>query len=337
MNHLTSIIKKDLFGYIALTVLIATVLYAHLLLLCLFFLFIYLMTDFIAVDLHRHVPRIPAAALFWSFYAILIAAATLIIARVMPLFFEDFSKYYSFIQEDSLRFINFLSVRFGIAINPGFIKDTVFKEGAQSIGKVLEIFSGISHGVLFFIFAIVLNALLFHEKDKIEAAFTREPTSLLAYLFVFVVKRIATFYGYFRKVMGGQVLISLVNSIITLIALIALGFPHKTSLVCIVFLCGLLPIIGNLISNTILAITALVSIGIPAFIICLGLLLVIHKLEYFLNGKIIGSIVSLPMFLTLLSLLIGEALLGIPGMIIAIPLVLTIRDELESAILTPAD
>ena len=195
---------------------------------------------------------------------------------------------------------------------------------------MLQIFGRISQGVVYFIFALVLNALLFHEKVKINAAFTREPTGLLAYLFAFVVKRIAIFYGYFRKVMGGQVLISLTNSIITLIAVVALGLPHKISLVCLVFLCGLLPIIGNLISNTILSITALVSLGIPAFVICLGLLLVIHKLEYFLNGKIIGSIVRLPMFLTLLSLLVGEALLGIPGMIIAIPLVLTIRDEIEA-------
>jgi predicted PurR-regulated permease PerM len=48
---------------------------------------------------------------------------------------------------------------------------------------------------------------------------------------------------------------------------------------------------------------------------------VIHKLEYFLNSKIIGSRIKNPMWLTLIGLLIGERLMGIPGMILA-PVVL---------------
>ena len=50
-------------------------------------------------------------------------------------------------------------------------------------------------------------------------------------------------------------------------------------------------------------------------------LVVIHKGEYFLNSKIIGDRIKNPMWLTLLGLLIGEKLMGIPGMILA-PVVL---------------
>jgi hypothetical protein len=46
----------------------------------------------------------------------------------------------------------------------------------------------------------------------------------------------------------------------------------------------------------------------------LAFLVIIHKLEYFLNGKIIGNIVKLPMYMTLLGLIVGEALFGISGM-----------------------
>ena len=130
--------------------------------------------------------------------------------------------------------------------------------------------------------------------------------------------------------MIGQFFISIINTSITAIVILALGLPHKVTLLCIVFLCGLLPVIGNLISNTILSVTALISSGIPACIICLGLLIGLHKLEYFLNGKIIGTIIRLPMFATVLCLLAGEATLGIFGMIIAIPFVLTLRDELNA-------
>ena len=50
-------------------------------------------------------------------------------------------------------------------------------------------------------------------------------------------------------------------------------------------------------------------------------LVVIHKLEYFLNSKIIGDRIKNPMWLTLIGLVIGEKLMGVPGMILA-PVVL---------------
>ena len=47
----------------------------------------------------------------------------------------------------------------------------------------------------------------------------------------------------------------------------------------------------------------------------------VHKLEYFLNSKIIGNRIRNPVWLTLIALILGERLMGIPGMILA-PVVL---------------
>ena len=49
----------------------------------------------------------------------------------------------------------------------------------------------------------------------------------------------------------------------------------------------------------------------------LGFLIVIHKFEYFLNSKIIGKRIQNPMWMTLLGLILGERLMGVPGMILA--------------------
>ncbi len=91
-------------------------------------------------------------------------------------------------------------------------------------------------------------------------------------------------------------------------------------LIIITFACGMLPIIGNVISNTFI-----VSVGLTvSWKLALGalaFLIVIHKLEYFLNSKIIGDRIKNPMWLTLLGLILGERLMGIPGMILA-PVVL---------------
>ncbi|MDX6462054.1 MAG: hypothetical protein QOE55_5751, partial [Acidobacteriaceae bacterium] len=84
--------------------------------------------------------------------------------------------------------------------------------------------------------------------------------------------------------------------------------------------CGLLPIVGNIISNAVI-----VGVGFTLSsrtgVYALVFLVVIHKLEYFLNSKIVGKRINSPMWLTLIGLLVGERLMGIPGMILA-PVVL---------------
>ena len=96
--------------------------------------------------------------------------------------------------------------------------------------------------------------------------------------------------------------------------------PHTTLVIGLTFLCGLLPVIGNLISNTIIVGIAF-TISPGRALMALTFLVAIHKFEYFLNGKIIGERIHNPMWLTLLALIVGEKLIGIPGMILA-PIVL---------------
>lgn len=135
-----------------------------------------------------------------------------------------------------------------------------------------------------------------------------------------LLNRFRTFYASFATVMGAQLLISLINTVLTAVFLLSAGFPYASVIIVLTFLCGLLPVIGNLISNTLITCVALtVSPKLAGF--ALAFLVLIHKLEYFLNSKIIGSRIKNPMWLTLLGLLLGEKLMGIPGMILA-PVVL---------------
>ena len=73
-------------------------------------------------------------------------------------------------------------------------------------------------------------------------------------------------------------------------------------------------------SNT-LIIAVGFSISPRLALVALIFLVAIHKLEYFLNSKIIGDRIKNPMWLTLIGLVVGERLMGIPGMIFA-PVVL---------------
>src|SRR5438094_23013 len=96
--------------------------------------------------------------------------------------------------------------------------------------------------------------------------------------------------------------------------------PYTPLVIAITFVCGLVPIVGNLVSNTVIVFIA-VTVSLKLGIVALLFLVVIHKLEYLLNSKIIGDRIRNPAWLTLIALIIGERLMGIPGLILA-PVVL---------------
>ena len=130
--------------------------------------------------------------------------------------------------------------------------------------------------------------------------------------------RFGTFYQSFATVMGAQIVISAINTALTAVFLFWNDMPYAKVLVGVTFLCGLLPIIGNLISNTlIIGVSFTLPNGPKMALFALIFLVVLHKSEYFLNSKIIGDRIQNPMWLTLIGLVLGEKLMGIPGMILA--------------------
>ena len=80
--------------------------------------------------------------------------------------------------------------------------------------------------------------------------------------------RFRDFYRSFATVMGAQITISLINTILTAIFVVAVRLPHAPLIISITFLCGLVPTVGNLVSNTIivfLALTVSLKLGIGGF------------------------------------------------------------------------
>jgi len=135
-----------------------------------------------------------------------------------------------------------------------------------------------------------------------------------------VSRRFRDFYRSFATVMGAQIAISLINTVLTGFFAIAVHLPYTPLVIAITFVCGLVPIVGNLVSNTVIVFIA-VTVSLKLGIVALLFLVVIHKLEYLLNSKIIGDRIRNPAWLTLIALIIGERLMGIPGLILA-PVVL---------------
>ncbi len=139
-------------------------------------------------------------------------------------------------------------------------------------------------------------------------------------------KRFASFYHSFKCVMGAQIIISGINTALTGMFIAWIQLPYAGLVIAVTFFCGLLPIIGNLISNSVIvsiAFTLSPKCGVSALVF----LVVLHKLEYFLNSKIIGGRIRNPMWLTLLALIVAERIMGIPGIILAPVLLHYLKSE----------
>lgn len=178
----------------------------------------------------------------------------------------------------------------------------------QLFGK--ESLRGLVHAVL----GMVIGALLaLRESDR-----SRIQSPLVADLALHA----SNFDNAFRQIVFAQVQIAAINAAITGIYLdvvlrwFGIHLPLAKTMVALTFVTGLLPIAGNLISNLVIVVLSLAHS--PALALAsLAFLVVIHKLEYFLNARIVGKRIKARAWELLVAMLVMEAAFGIPGLILA--------------------
>ncbi len=126
----------------------------------------------------------------------------------------------------------------------------------------------------------------------------------------------------FKNVAWAQTKIAAINAFMTgsflLIVMPLLGWhlPYAKTLILATFLLGLIPVVGNLLSNALICTLAL-SVAFPAALVSLGFLVLIHKLEYFLNARIQGHEIGAKAWELLIVLFTFELLFGPAGMVAA--------------------
>lgn len=139
----------------------------------------------------------------------------------------------------------------------------------------------------------------------------------------------------FRRIVFAQVRISAINTALTAIYLaIALplcgvSLPLTKTMIVVTFLAGLLPVVGNLISNTIIVIVSLAQ-STSVAVASLSFLVFVHKLEYFLNARIVGREIDAKAWELLTAMLVLESAFGLPGLVAAPIAYAWLKDELKS-------
>ncbi len=137
----------------------------------------------------------------------------------------------------------------------------------------------------------------------------------------------------FRRIVFAQVRIAAINTaftavyLVVVLPLLGIHLPLAKSLIAITFLAGLLPVVGNLISNTVIVIVSL-SASLYVALGSLVFLILIHKAEYFLNARIVGTQIRASAWELLLAMLVMESAFGLAGVAAAPVYYAYLKDEL---------
>ena len=205
------------------------------------------------------------------------------------------------------------------------IKDGKFVIGA--FGGVIGVGKAVISGALSALTILVLTLYFLASLPTVtEDAYRLVPASRrerVAKISDAIIFRVGAF-------VGGQITISFFASIFIFILGLALDLPYKAALALVVFVCGLIPLIGHFIGMSIVTLIALTDSPLIAAIALASYIIYVQFENYVLTPKVMKRSLSIPGLVTIIAALIGTSLLGLVGGILAVPLaaaVLLILDE----------
>lgn len=168
------------------------------------------------------------------------------------------------------------------------------------------------HGLITILIGLIIGAIISLNKPSARTTEFRDE----------MLQRVQNLSSSFRNIVFAQIKISVVNTLLTsiliflILPVFKIHLPLSKTLIVATFIFGLLPIIGNLISNFLFIISAL-SVSLTLGGVMLVYLILIHKLEYFLNAEIVGNRIQAKSWELLLAMLVFEAAFGLEGLVAA--------------------
>jgi predicted PurR-regulated permease PerM len=200
----------------------------------------------------------------------------------------------------------------------------------QGVTVLFKYATDISKISLQILLGLLLSLFFLLEKPRL-IEFTRKfKSSKVASIYVEIEFFAQKFVRTFGKVIEAQIIIAVVNCVLTTAALWLMDFPQLGGLSIMIFLLGLIPVAGVIISLIPLIIIAY-SIGgfIKVLYVCIAIM-IIHAIEaYILNPNLMSSKTNLPVFYTFIVLIFSEHFFGVWGLIIGIPVFVFLLDVLE--------
>ncbi|NLX23271.1 MAG: AI-2E family transporter [Phycisphaerae bacterium] len=206
----------------------------------------------------------------------------------------------------------------------GFLPSMGGETAGESPNLLADVFRrliiGSVESTLDFLLAILLSFLIVLDYDRITHELHTWRESPVGRFFHEATASLVTFSGVVGSAFQCQMAVALLNASITCIGLFILGIQPLVLLTTIVFLLGLIPVLGVFISSVPIILISFNDYSVNHTLLTVGMIVIVHLLEaYVFNPRIYAARFHLNPVMVLIILLVGEKLFGAWGMLLGIP------------------
>jgi predicted PurR-regulated permease PerM len=233
--------------------------------------------------------------------------------------------------------INQLNDQYGIIDTLQARLESVTSDGTlliSAFGGVIGVGKSVLSGFFTFLTILVLTLYFITSLPQaVNLGLSLVPASRrerIGHLTNAIIARVGSF-------VGSQIVIAAMASLFVFILSLVLGLPSPIAIGMIVFVCGLIPLIGHFLGSgivTIIALTQSIAIGVIALV---AYVVYVQIENYVVTPRIMKRTLAVPGAVTIISALIGSSLLGLVGGLLAVPVAASIILILDEVVIPRAN
>ncbi|ONK11785.1 AI-2E family transporter [Streptomyces sp. MP131-18] len=190
--------------------------------------------------------------------------------------------------------------------------DTLTSAGLEGVNYVVEFFTGAGITLFIVLFLLYDGRAVWHWFLRLVPRAAREGVAGAG------PRAWITLTGYVR----GTVIVALIDAVGIGLGLFFIDVPMAVPLAVIVFVSAFVPLVGAIASGALAVLVALVTNGAVDALMVLGVVLLVQQIEgNVLQPFILGRMVRVHPLAVVLGVAAGSMLAGIPGAIVAVPLI----------------
>ena len=289
------------------------------------FIFAFLMDRL--VEFTRKRVKINRTLLVLILYTMIVGLLTIGISKYLPIITVEISQLVKRITTFSATSSENVIINY---IETIISSDQIAAYLENGFSFLLKSFSDLSKTSIQVLLALILSLFFLIEKPRLKEFTGKFKESKIAPFYHEIEFFGTKFTRTFGKVIEAQFIIAIVNTVLTVLVLMVLGFPQIIGLAIMIFFLGLIPVAGVIISLVPLTLIAFTIGGLLKVVYLFIAIMVIHAIEaYILNPKLMSSKTDLPVFYTFVVLIFSQQFFGVWGLIIGIPVFVFLLDVLD--------
>lgn len=215
----------------------------------------------------------------------------------------------------------------------------------QMLAKATTLVNGVLLFALHVLLSLIFSFLLLLDLPRLLRRIRVLEKGSLGPAYREIAPSLAAFGSILGRALQAQLFIAVVNTILTGIGLVLLGVESPLFLSIVVFFCSFVPVVGAVMSSVPIGLVALQQDGggFGMLLEVILLVIVIHAIEaYFLNPRILGSLLHIHPLIVLVVLLVAEHFFGVWGLLLGVPVAYYvfnrfIQGEKDRAVAEPGD